>query len=92
MRVVGVYNSSDKTGTVSEYCYKLGLEAGGTGTVLGYTAMEGLQVHYIAYYVFVPIRGRSFGVKVLVKVTMCYMGGRQVRTTSYRTLFYFNLN
>ncbi|XP_075975537.1 beta-secretase 1-like [Anticarsia gemmatalis] len=44
MRVVGVYNSSDKTGTVSEYCYKLGLEAGGSETVLGYTAMEGLQV------------------------------------------------
>lgn len=44
MRVVGVYNSSDKNGTVSEYCYKLGLEVGGSETVLGYTAMEGLQV------------------------------------------------
>ncbi|XP_026733512.1 beta-secretase 1-like [Trichoplusia ni] len=44
MRVVGVYNSSDKTGTVSEYCYKLGIEAGGSETVLGYTAMEGLKV------------------------------------------------
>lgn len=43
MRVIGVYNSSDEGGKVSEYCYKLGLEAGGTATVLGYTAMEGFQ-------------------------------------------------
>ncbi|XP_021192086.3 beta-secretase 1 [Helicoverpa armigera] len=44
MLVVGVHNSSNTTGTVSTYCYKLGLEAGGTETVIGYIAMEGLQV------------------------------------------------
>lgn len=44
MRVVSAYNSSSDSGTVSEFCYKLGLEAGGKETVLGYTAMEGLLV------------------------------------------------
>lgn len=48
MLVVGVHNSSDTTGTVSTYCYKLGLDAGGTETVIGYIAMEGLQVN--TYY------------------------------------------
>ncbi|KAL4713149.1 hypothetical protein ACJJTC_018794 [Scirpophaga incertulas] len=42
MRVVSAHNSSG--GTVSQYCYKLGLEAGGKDTVLGYTAMEGFQI------------------------------------------------
>ncbi|KAF9808941.1 hypothetical protein SFRURICE_010518 [Spodoptera frugiperda] len=46
MLVVGVHNSSDTSGTVSTYCYKLGLETGYTETVLGYTAMEGLQVTF----------------------------------------------
>ncbi|XP_031766604.2 beta-secretase 1-like [Galleria mellonella] len=44
MRVVSARNSSSENGTVPEFCYKLGLEAGGKETVLGYTAMEGLQV------------------------------------------------
>lgn len=44
MRVVTARNSSSDRDTVSEYCYKLGLEAGGKETVLGYTAMEGYQV------------------------------------------------
>ncbi|XP_050678957.1 beta-secretase 1-like [Leptidea sinapis] len=44
MRVVTANNNSGGTGTVSEFCYKLGLEASGKETVLGYTAMEGLQV------------------------------------------------
>ncbi|XP_045499289.1 beta-secretase 1-like [Colias croceus] len=44
MRVVTARNNSAESGTVSEFCYKLGLEAGGRETVLGYTAMEGLQV------------------------------------------------
>lgn len=44
MRVVTAHNSSGEGGTVSEYCYKLGLEAGKKETILGYTAMEGLQV------------------------------------------------
>ncbi|XP_047531001.1 beta-secretase 1-like [Vanessa atalanta] len=44
MRVVTARNNSGEGGTVSEFCYKLGLEAGGKETVLGYTAMEGLQV------------------------------------------------
>ncbi|KAJ8723376.1 hypothetical protein PYW08_003288 [Mythimna loreyi] len=46
MLVVGVHNSSDTTGTVSTYCYKLGLDSGGEETVVGYTAMEGLQVTF----------------------------------------------
>ncbi|KAG6447734.1 hypothetical protein O3G_MSEX005129 [Manduca sexta] len=44
MRVVAARNSSAESGAVSEFCYKLGLEAGSTETVLGYTAMEGFQV------------------------------------------------
>lgn len=44
MRVVAAQNSSGESGTVSEYCYKLGFEKGGDETVLGYTAMEGFQV------------------------------------------------
>ncbi|XP_014369544.2 beta-secretase 1 [Papilio machaon] len=44
MRVVSARNNSGSGGSVSEFCYKLGLEAGGKETVLGYTAMEGLQV------------------------------------------------
>ncbi|KAJ2950996.1 hypothetical protein O0L34_g5372 [Tuta absoluta] len=44
MRVVTAHNSSGNSGAVSEFCYKLGLEAGGRGTVLGYTAMEGFEV------------------------------------------------
>ncbi|XP_045769653.1 beta-secretase 1-like [Maniola jurtina] len=44
MRVVTARNNSGEGGSVSEFCYKLGLEAGGKETVLGYTAMEGLQV------------------------------------------------
>ncbi|XP_041979837.1 beta-secretase 1-like [Aricia agestis] len=44
MRVVSAHNNSRGSGSVSEFCYKLGLEAGGKETVLGYTAMEGLQV------------------------------------------------
>lgn len=44
MRVVTARNSSSDRDTVSEYCYKLGLEAGGKETVLGYTGMEGYQV------------------------------------------------
>ncbi|CAK1555366.1 unnamed protein product [Leptosia nina] len=44
MRVITARNNTAATGTVSEFCYKLGLEAGGKETVLGYTAMEGLQV------------------------------------------------
>ncbi|XP_028177818.1 beta-secretase 1-like [Ostrinia furnacalis] len=44
MRVVTARNSSGDGGSVSQFCYKLGLEAGGVDTVLGYTAMEGLKV------------------------------------------------
>ncbi|CAK1585324.1 unnamed protein product [Parnassius mnemosyne] len=44
MRIVSARNNSGESGTVSEFCYKLGIEAGGKETVLGYTAMEGLQV------------------------------------------------
>ncbi|XP_045449857.1 beta-secretase 1-like [Melitaea cinxia] len=44
MRVITARNNSGEGGSVSEFCYKLGLEAGGKETVLGYTAMEGLQV------------------------------------------------
>ncbi|XP_068617221.1 beta-secretase 1-like [Battus philenor] len=44
MRVVSARNNSRESGTVSEFCYKLGLEAGGKETVLGYTAMEGFKV------------------------------------------------
>ncbi|KAJ0183226.1 hypothetical protein K1T71_001202 [Dendrolimus kikuchii] len=44
MRVVTAHNSSGEGGMVSEFCYKLGLEAGKKETVLGYTAMEGLQL------------------------------------------------
>ncbi|XP_059049945.1 beta-secretase 1-like [Achroia grisella] len=44
MRVVSARNNTSENGTVPEFCYKLGLEAGGKETVLGYTAMEGLQV------------------------------------------------
>ncbi|XP_073955035.1 beta-secretase 1-like isoform X2 [Choristoneura fumiferana] len=40
MRVV---TASTEVGAISEFCYKLGLEAG-SETVLGYTAMEGLEV------------------------------------------------
>ncbi|CAF4951645.1 unnamed protein product [Pieris macdunnoughi] len=43
MRVISARNKSASSGSVSEFCYKLGLEAA-PGTVLGYTAMEGLQV------------------------------------------------
>ncbi|CAG9562486.1 unnamed protein product [Danaus chrysippus] len=43
MRVMTARNNS-KSGRVSEFCYKLGLEAGGQETILGYTAMEGLEV------------------------------------------------
>ncbi|CAG9787825.1 unnamed protein product [Diatraea saccharalis] len=42
MRVVSTHDNSE--GTVSQYCYKLGIEAGGKDTVLGYTAMEGFEV------------------------------------------------
>ncbi|OWR55358.1 hypothetical protein KGM_209223A, partial [Danaus plexippus plexippus] len=42
MRVMTARNNS-MSGRVSEFCYKLGLEAGGQETVLGYTAMEGLE-------------------------------------------------
>ncbi|CAH0399757.1 unnamed protein product [Chilo suppressalis] len=42
MRVVSAHENSG--GTVSQYCYKLGIEAGGKDTVLGYTAMEGFEV------------------------------------------------
>ncbi|XP_072932636.1 beta-secretase 1-like [Epargyreus clarus] len=44
MRVVSARNNSRDSGMVSEFCYKLGLEAGGKETILGYTAMEGLQI------------------------------------------------
>ncbi|XP_053604486.1 beta-secretase 1-like [Plodia interpunctella] len=44
IRVASAHNSSGESGTVSEFCYKLGLEAGGGETVLGYTAMEGLTL------------------------------------------------
>ncbi|CAH2238394.1 jg21099 [Pararge aegeria aegeria] len=44
MRVVTAKNNSGEGGSVSEFCYKLGFEAGGKETILGYTAMEGLQV------------------------------------------------
>ncbi|KAM3965006.1 beta-secretase 1 [Aphomia sociella] len=44
MRVMSARNSTGENGTVPEFCYKLGLEAGGKETVLGYTAMEGMQV------------------------------------------------
>ncbi|CAH2047056.1 unnamed protein product, partial [Iphiclides podalirius] len=44
MRVVSARNSTGGSETFSEFCYKLGLEAGGTETVLGYTAMEGFEV------------------------------------------------
>ncbi|XP_013192536.1 beta-secretase 1 [Amyelois transitella] len=44
MRVASAHNSSGESGTVSEFCYKLGLEAGGQETVLGYTAMEGFEL------------------------------------------------
>lgn len=43
MRVASANNSTEG-GAVSEFCYKLGLEAGNKGTVLGYTAMEGFEV------------------------------------------------
>ncbi|KAL0880085.1 hypothetical protein ABMA27_002577 [Loxostege sticticalis] len=44
MRVVTARNTTGEGGSVSQFCYKLGLEAGGIDTVLGYTAMEGLKV------------------------------------------------
>ncbi|CAH0719949.1 unnamed protein product, partial [Brenthis ino] len=44
MRVITARNNSGEGGSVSEFCYKLGLEAGRDETVLGYTAMEGLEV------------------------------------------------
>lgn len=53
MRVVTARNSSSDSDTVSEYCYKLGLEAGGKETVLGYTAMEGYQVRLFCKYVWI---------------------------------------
>lgn len=49
MRVITARNNSGEGGSVSEFCYKLGLEAGGKETVLGYTAMEGLQVFFLCH-------------------------------------------
>lgn len=60
MRVMTAHNSSSEGGTVSEFCYKLGLEAGGRETVLGYTAMEGFEVtsNFFAMTVTVVVRER----------------------------------
>lgn len=72
MRVVTARNSSSDT--VSEYCYKLGLEAGGKETVLGYTSMEGYQVRLfsnrVKIHIYPPLSSLSVVIDLFVVSTI----------------------